>query len=73
MVCVLYTVGSLSEGRADTGVFSDTLDKRESCALGSLATVFWVSAYMHNITFCLCSDSKAALLALSLILIYNFV
>jgi ribonuclease HI len=60
-------------------VFSDTLDNiRESYALGSLATVFQTELYavfvscdccrsanMHNMTICICSDSKAALLALS--------
>jgi hypothetical protein len=56
----------------------DTLDKRESYALGSLATVFQTEVYpilacsdycrsanLHNMTICICSDSKAALLALS--------
>jgi hypothetical protein len=59
-------------------VFSDTLDIRESYALGSLATVFQTEVYavfvcsdccrsanIHNMTICICSDSKAALLALS--------
>jgi hypothetical protein len=59
-------------------VFSDTLDIGEFYALGSLATVFQTEVYamfacsdycrsanMHNITICICSDSKAALLALS--------
>jgi ribonuclease HI len=57
------------------GLFSDT---RESYALGSLATVFQAEVYailacsdycrsanMHNMTICICSDSKAALSALS--------
>jgi hypothetical protein len=35
-----YTDGSLCEGSAGAGVFSDTLGIRESYALGSLATVF---------------------------------
>jgi hypothetical protein len=68
---IFYTDGSLCEGR-------DTLDIRESYALGSLATVFQTEVYailacsdycrsanMHNMTICICSDSKAALLALS--------
>jgi hypothetical protein len=57
-------------------VFSDTLDIRESYAFVSLATVFQTEVYacsdycrstnMHNMTICmLCSDTKAALLALS--------
>jgi hypothetical protein len=48
---IFYTDGSLCEGRAGAGVFSDTLDCR--------------SANMHNMTICLCSDSKASLLGLS--------
>jgi hypothetical protein len=73
-----YIDGSLCEGKAGARVFSDTLDIRESYALGSLATVFQTEVYailacsdnyrsvnMHNLTICICSDSKAALLALS--------
>jgi ribonuclease HI len=73
---ILYTDGSLCEGRAGAGVFSDTL--REFYALCSLATGFQTEEYvifacsdyavganMHNMTICICSDSKAALLALS--------
>jgi hypothetical protein len=54
-----------------------TLDKRESYALGSLATVFQTglyailacfdycrSAHMHNMTICMCYDRNATLLAL---------
>jgi hypothetical protein len=38
--CVIfYNDGVLCEGRASAGVFSDTLDIRESYALGSLATI----------------------------------
>jgi hypothetical protein len=57
-------------------VFLDTLDIRESYALGSLATVFQTEVYailacsdhcrsanMHNMTICICSDSKTAFLA----------
>jgi hypothetical protein len=75
---IFYTDGSLCESRAGAGVFSDTLDIRESYALGLLATVFQTEVYailacsdyfwssnMHNMTICICSDSKAALLALS--------
>jgi hypothetical protein len=75
---IFYTDGSLYEGRAGAGVFSDTLDIMESYALISLATVFQTEVYailtcsdycrsanMHNMTICICSDSKAALLALS--------
>jgi hypothetical protein len=64
--------------RAGAGVFSDTLDIGKFYALGSLATVFQTEVYailaccdycrsenMHNMTICICSDSKAALLALS--------
>jgi hypothetical protein len=73
-----YTDGSLCEGRAGAWVFSDTLDIRKSYALGSFATVFEIEVYailacsdycwsanMHNMTICICSDSKAALLTLS--------
>jgi hypothetical protein len=70
-----FFYSSLCEGRAGAGVFSDTLDIREYYAL---ATVFQTEVYailassdycrsanMHNMTICICSDSKAALLALS--------
>jgi hypothetical protein len=77
---IFYTDGSICEGRVDAGVCSDTLDIRESYALDSLATVFQTEVYailvscsdycqssnMHNMTICICSDSKAALLVLSL-------
>jgi hypothetical protein len=43
--CDFLTDGSLCEGRAGGGVFSDTLDIRESYALGSLATVFQTEVY----------------------------
>jgi hypothetical protein len=76
---IFYIDGSLCEGRVGAGVFLHTLDIRESCALGSLATVFQTEVYaivacsdycrsanMHiNMTICISSDSKAALLALS--------
>jgi hypothetical protein len=75
---IFYTDGSFFEGRAGAGVFSDTLDIRESYALGSLASVFQTEVYavracsdycpsvnIHNMTICVCSDSNAAFLALS--------
>jgi hypothetical protein len=59
-------------------VFSDTLDISKSYAFGSLGTVFQTEMYAifacseycrsvntHNMTICICFDSKAALLALS--------
>jgi hypothetical protein len=42
---IFYTCGSICEGRAGAGVFSDTLDIRESYALGSLATGFQTAVY----------------------------
>jgi hypothetical protein len=70
--------------KAGAGMFSDTLDIRESYVLGSLATVFQTEVYailacsdycrratMHKMTICICSDSKAALLALSSIKILH--
>jgi hypothetical protein len=75
---IFYTDGTLCEGRAGAGVFSDTLDIRESYAFSSLATVFQKEVYdilacfdycrsgnIHNLTISICSDSKATLLALS--------
>jgi ribonuclease HI len=75
---IFYTDGSFCEGRADAGVFSDTLDITESYALGSIATIFQTEVYailacsdycrsanMHNMTNCICTDSKAALLLLT--------
>jgi hypothetical protein len=62
---IFYTEGSLCEGRAGAGVFSDTLDIRESYALGSLATVFQTEVYAiacyDYCRNCTCFDSKAAL------------
>jgi hypothetical protein len=68
---IFYTDGSLCEGRAGLGFFSDYKGI-------SLATVFQTELYailacsdycrsatMHNLTICICSDSKVALLALS--------
>jgi hypothetical protein len=42
---IFYTDGSLYKGKVAAGVFSDTLDIRESYALGSLATVFQTEVY----------------------------
>jgi hypothetical protein len=74
---IFYTDGSLCDGGAGAGVFSDTLDMRESYALGLLPKVFQTEVYailvcsdycqsakMH-MTICKSSDSMAALLALS--------
>jgi hypothetical protein len=47
---IFYTDGSLCEGRVGAGVFSDTLDIRESYALGSLTTVFQTE--VHAILAC---------------------
>jgi hypothetical protein len=48
---IFYTDGSLCEGRAGAGVFSDTLDIRESYALGSLAFCFFPSFYSIILSF----------------------
>jgi hypothetical protein len=40
-----FTYGSLCEGRAGAGVFSDILNFRESYALGSHAAVFQSEVY----------------------------
>jgi hypothetical protein len=42
---VFFTDGSICEGRAGAGVFSDILNARESYALGSHATVFQSEVY----------------------------
>jgi hypothetical protein len=73
-----YTYGFLFEGRADSGVFSKELDLKVSFALGTFATVFQTEVYaimaysdyylrecMTGKTICICSESWAALLALS--------
>jgi ribonuclease HI len=73
-----YTDGSLFEGKAGSGVFSEELDLKASFALGTFATVFQAEVYaimacsnyclrecMTGKTVCICSDSRAALLALS--------
>jgi hypothetical protein len=74
-----YTEGSLFEGRAGSEVFSEKLDLKTSFALATFATVFQAEVYaivvccdyclkecMSGKTVCICSDSRAALLALSL-------
>jgi hypothetical protein len=74
-----YTNGSLFEGRAGSGVFSEELDLKASFALGTFATVFQAEVYaimacsdyclrecITGTTICICLDSRAALLALSL-------
>jgi hypothetical protein len=49
---VFFTDGSLCEGKAGAGVFSDILNVRESYALGSHATVFQSEVY----AFLACSE-----------------
>jgi hypothetical protein len=74
---VFFTDGSLCKGRAGADVFSDILNVRETYALGSHATVFQSEVYaiLACSEYCIsegivtrvvsiCSDSKAALLAL---------
>jgi hypothetical protein len=74
---VFFTDGSLCEGRACAGVFSDILNGRESYALGFHATVFqsevhaflacseyYISEGIVNGAVSICSDIRAALLAL---------
>jgi hypothetical protein len=56
---IIYKVGLLCEGRAGAGVFSGTLDIRESYALGSLATVFQTIYVIYAILAC----SKISLIA----------
>jgi hypothetical protein len=75
-----YTDGSFFEGRVGSGVFSDDFDLKASFALGTFTTVFLAEVYaiiacfgfdyclkecMTGKIICICSDSKAALLALS--------
>jgi ribonuclease HI len=67
----------LFEGRAGFGVFSEELDLKASFALETFATVFQPEVYaiyadyclrecMTGKTICICSNSRAALFALSL-------
>jgi hypothetical protein len=71
---VFFTDGSLCEGRAGAGVFSDILNVTESYALDSRATVFKSEVYailacseycisvgIFNRVVSICSDSRAAL------------
>jgi hypothetical protein len=73
-----YTNGSLVEGRAVYGVFSEELDLKEFFALEAFASVFRTEVHailscseyglekcMSGKTICICSDSRATLLALS--------
>jgi ribonuclease HI len=75
---VIYTDGSFCDGRAGAGVYSETLNIKESYALGAHATVFQTEVYailacsgicrnvgLQDETIIICSDSRAALLALS--------
>jgi hypothetical protein len=74
-----YTDGSLFEGRAAFGIFSEELDLKASFALGTFVTVFQAEVYailacsdyclrecIAGKTICICSDSRAVLLALNL-------
>jgi hypothetical protein len=73
-----YTVGSYCDNRSGAGVFSDTLNLKESNALGTHTTVFQAEVYailacsdicqkvgLLNETNHIFSVSKAALMALS--------
>jgi hypothetical protein len=55
---IFYTDGSLCEGRAGAGVFSDILDIRESYALGSLATVFLTEVYAILVCSAYCRSAN---------------
>jgi hypothetical protein len=50
--------GSLCEGRAGAGMFSNTLDIRESYALDSLATVFQTEVYAILACFDYCRSAN---------------
>jgi hypothetical protein len=76
---VFFTDGALCDGKAGAGVFSDILYARESYALGSQVSVFQSELYailacseycisgdIVNKALSICSDSRAALLALKL-------
>jgi hypothetical protein len=76
---IFFTDGSHSRGRTSAGVFSDILNVKESYTLGSHATVFQSELYavlacseycilegIVNKAISICSDSRAALLALKL-------
>jgi hypothetical protein len=74
---VFFTDGSLCKERADSSIFSDILNFRESYALGSHATVFQSEIYailacseycilegIVNRAISICSHIRAALIAL---------
>jgi ribonuclease HI len=74
----LYTDGSLFEGRAGFGYFSEELNLKAFFALETFATVFQAEVYaimacsdyclwecITDKTICICSDSWASLLALA--------
>jgi hypothetical protein len=60
-----YTDGSLFEGRAFSGVFSQELDLKASFGLGTFATAFQAADYCLREckSICISSDSWATLLA----------
>ena len=73
-----YTDGSFCDNRAGAGVFSETLNLKESYSLGAYTTVFQAEVFailacsdicqragIQNETIHILSDSKAALMALS--------
>jgi hypothetical protein len=57
---ISYTGDSLCEGRAGAGVFSNTLEIRESYALGSLATVFPSRGICNSRPYWLLSEREHA-------------
>ena len=73
-----YTDGSFCDNRSGAGVFSESLNLKESYSLGAYTTVFQAEVYailacsdicqkagLQNETIHIFSDSKAALMALS--------
>jgi ribonuclease HI len=72
-----FTDGSLLDGQAGAGVYSETQNMSEAYALGTLATVFQSvypilvcsencrNAQMRDKVICVCSDSRASLVALT--------
>ena len=73
-----FTDGSLLDGQAGAGVYSESHNTGEAYALGTLATVFQSEVYailscsencrnaqLRDKVICICSDSRASLLALS--------
>jgi hypothetical protein len=55
-VIVIYTDGSFCDGRAGAGVYSETLNIKESFTLGAHATVFQTEVYAIR-TFVTMQDS----------------